>query len=118
MKGVVKESLSNEITVGGLLAQLESFKEYRELTEYRVTERFNKTGEQIYNVHNLSGERFSTEFGSLIMFDDLEHKMIQGYKVLRIISTSSINRILHVLGTKKWSATVLFQDGTIRIEEL
>ena len=106
------------LTINGLLWQLEEFLEFKELVKYRVTENFEKGGKHSYIIHNLIGECFDTGFGVLILFDDLEHKMGQGYKVLKILNINSIQTIECAWNQgKKCKFDLYFDDGKISIEK-
>lgn len=107
------------ITIGGLISQLEEFTEIKELNKYRITEDFKKNGKCSYIIHNLVGETIDTGFGVLVIFDDLEHKMGQGYKVLKVIGVGSIIDVHHIMDNcGNWQADLLFKDGTICIERI
>lgn len=120
MKGQIMDNgCKRTITIGGLISQLEEFAEIKELNKYLITEDFKKTGKRRYVIHNLIGETIDTGFGVLVMFDDLEHKMRQGYKVLKVIDIDSIIDIYHVMDNcGNWQAGLLFKDGTICVERI
>lgn len=106
------------ITMDTLIDRLEEFMGISELTQYKITERFNKTGRHTYKLHNLETEVYNMECGQVIVFDDLEHVLYRGdTKVLNQITSGSIVDIKEN-GEYKWGALITFKDGTVEIERL
>lgn len=101
------------ITIGGLLSQLDIFKQCRILNKYEITELFEKHKERKYEINGVTAD---VEDG-VAYFSDTNDLLNDTY-VLNAIPLSEIVSISHDWKVDKdyYKAIIVLNDGRIIIE--
>lgn len=105
--------LTNEITVDGLIEQLEVFSDFIEIPKFHVIEEFKKNGKLEYDLLGLT----ATKEADVVIFDDLEDVIAVGEtNVLNMIMEESVENIFATADMRNWAAEIFFKDGSIKLQ--